>query len=146
MSVNQYTLSEVPVLIAPLDTGDSVTVTIYNKSDGTVIPLDSNSATEIGSTGLFRYTVDFTTPPTSGYNYYVAQFVGALQKRAVEFHWSQIDPILTFLNDIHGGGWEIVGNQQIFTKSDNSTIVATFNLVDVNGTPASRNVFKRTRV
>jgi len=49
-----------------------------------------------------------------------------------------------FLKEIEGGRWEIVSNQMIFYKSDNTTEVARFNLYS-NGSPSSANVTERTR-
>jgi len=48
---------------------------------------------------------------------------------------TRIDDIitdLTFVKDIEGGKWEIVGTQMIFYKDDNTTEVARFNIDDVN--------------
>ena len=83
----KYTLDQTPVLAEVMDSGDSVTVEIYNKSTGAAVGLDSSTATEIGSTGIYRYTVDFTSPPGSGENSYIYVFTGTLQKRYGEFDW-----------------------------------------------------------
>jgi len=53
---------------------------------------------------------------------------------------------ITFLKDIEGGKWKIVGNQMIFYKSDNSTEVARFNLFDDAGNPNQIRIFERARV
>ncbi len=86
--MDKYTLDQTPVLAEVLDSGDTVTVALYNLSTGAVIPLDANSATEVGSTGVYRYTVDFTTEPPSGKNYYHYIFTGTLQMRHGQFEWS----------------------------------------------------------
>jgi len=65
---------------------------------------------------------------------------------ALEATTQQIKTIVEFLQHIEGGKWEIVGNQMIFYEDDNTTVVATFNLFDVDGNPAMENVFKRERV
>jgi hypothetical protein len=51
-----------------------------------------------------------------------------------------------FNKDIEGGKWEIVNNQMIFYKEDNTTEVARFNLFDSAGNPTSTNVSRRERV
>jgi len=68
--------------------------------------------------------------------------IDAIKAKTDTISWDDI----TFLKDIEGGKWQIVGNQMIFYKSDNSTEVARFNLFDEAGTPAMMNVFKRERV
>ncbi len=56
------------------------------------------------------------------------------------------DAKLEFIKQINGGRWKIVGNQMIFYKEDNTTVVATFNLFDQNGNPSMVNVFDRQKV
>lgn len=53
---------------------------------------------------------------------------------------------LQFLRDIEGGKWEIVGEQMIFYKANNTTEVARFDLFNEAGIPSAQNVFKRERV
>jgi len=53
---------------------------------------------------------------------------------------------VTFIRDIEGGRWRIVGTQMVFYKEDNVTEVARFNLFDVNGSESASNVFERQRV
>jgi len=83
-----YTLDQTPVLAEVLDSGDVVTVTIYNKATGAAVPLDDNTTAEIGVTGIYRHTVDFTTKPSSGKNTYIYVFTGTLQVRYGEFDWN----------------------------------------------------------
>lgn len=55
---------------------------------------------------------------------------------------------LQFLVDIEGGRWKLdtTNNKMIFYKSDNSTIVAQFNLTDSQGNATTARVFERTRI
>lgn len=53
---------------------------------------------------------------------------------------------VTFIRDIEGGRWRIVGTQMVFYKEDNVTEVARFNLFDTNGSESASNVFERQRV
>lgn len=55
--------------------------------------------------------------------------------------------ILNFLKNIEGGRWRIDTdtNQMIFYKDDNTTVVATYDLFDSDGTPSSINVFERRK-
>lgn len=50
------------------------------------------------------------------------------------------------LIDIQYGRWKIVGNQMVFYKEDNSTVVATYNLFDDLGAPSMDAVFDRVKV
>jgi hypothetical protein len=56
------------------------------------------------------------------------------------------DTEIAFLVDVLGGKRQIVGNQLIISKADNTTEVCRFNLYDENGDPAMVNIYKRTRV
>jgi hypothetical protein len=53
---------------------------------------------------------------------------------------------LSFVKNIEGGKWHIVGNQMIFYEEDNVTEVCRFNLFDSNGTPTMTDSYKRERV
>ena len=50
------------------------------------------------------------------------------------------------LIDIEYGRWKIIGNQMIFYKEDNSTVIATYNLFDDLGVPSMDAVFDRVKV
>lgn len=124
-----YRLDETPVLSEVLDSGDTVTVSIYNKATGAVVPLDAAAATEIGSTGIYRYTVDMTSPPEYGKNTFVYVFTGALQKRYGEFNWNDDEQIFngritidTTSGGTAGTAWPI-GSRT--TPSDNITDART---------------------
>jgi hypothetical protein len=59
---------------------------------------------------------------------------------------TQMSGTLASLYDIQYGRWQIVGNQMIFYKDDNSTVVARFNLFDDMGAPTMDAVFDRVKV
>ena len=58
-----------------------------------------------------------------------------------------LDTKITFIYDISGGKWTVDAalNKKKCFKSDNSTPVATFSLKDVDGNPASDDVYERVR-
>lgn len=63
--------------------------------------------------------------------------------------WSMVNSItgsISLMRDLTEGRWRIIGNQMLFYKSDNSTLVATFNLFDSAGNPTMDAVFERRRV
>jgi Ni2+-binding GTPase involved in maturation of urease and hydrogenase len=49
------------------------------------------------------------------------------------------------LREIETGKWELVENQLILYKSDNTTEIVRFDLFDQNNDPSMANVFKRVR-
>lgn len=53
--------------------------------------------------------------------------------------------LMEFIYAIDGGRRRIIGNQEIFYKSDNITEVARFNLLDADGQPSTDEVYERTR-
>ena len=60
---------------------------------------------------------------------------------------STIETDIQFLIDVAGGRWKIdeTANQMVFYKSDNTTEVARFNLLDINGNATNKNIFERVR-
>jgi len=107
MAATIYKLDETPVLAENLESGDTVTVAIYNKATGAAVSLSASSATEIGTTGIYRYTVAMTTPPEYGKNTYIYIFTGTLQKRYGEFNWIDDESVFTDDSvhlDFTGGG------------------------------------------
>lgn len=66
METQRFTLTELPVLAEQFTTGDTVTISMADLSDGATVTLTSASCTEIGSSGIFRWPVsNITTYPTS---------------------------------------------------------------------------------
>jgi len=59
---------------------------------------------------------------------------------------SSIETDVEFVKDLTGGRWYINNNQLILYKSDNTSVVATFNLYDAAGLPTMTNVVDRQRV
>lgn len=76
----------------------------------------------------------------------LAPTAGAPADDSIDKYLNDLKDIGTFLEGIEGGRWEIIDNQMIFRKSDNVTVIATFNLFDADGTPTMENVFERVRV
>ena len=50
------------------------------------------------------------------------------------------------IKDFESGRWHIVGNTMNFYKSDNTTLIASFDLYDDQGLPSSESIFQRRRV
>ena len=64
----------------------------------------------------------------------------------VEPKVDQLIEDVTFLVDVEGGKWELIGNQFIFYKADNVTEVARFNTFNEAGLPAMENIMKCERI
>lgn len=125
-------------------TGLSPTINVW-KDDGTLV-VDAQAMVEIAG-GFYKY--DF-----SGYDEsldYCIQADGGAGLEANDrymFNTNEVGQVtedLTFLKDIEGGKWKIVDNQMIFYKSDNTTEVARFNLLDANGNPTMTSILERER-
>lgn len=131
-------------------------VNVYSarKSDANITQLvtDANMSFEVDG-GIYGYyystSVDYTL-----YDYLITvEYVGALSYDAntwynfnADIDTSEIDTDLTFLKDIEGGRWRMIGNQMIFYESDNVTEVARFDLKDSDGNATMTDVFERVRV
>lgn len=61
----RYQLDENTYILGKFNTGDTVTIALYDLSDDSAEALDNNSCSEIGSTGVFKWNVsNITTTPT----------------------------------------------------------------------------------
>jgi len=59
-------VGETTYLIGSFATGETVTIAVYDLSDGSAVAVDSASCAEIGATGWYRWgTGEITTPATS---------------------------------------------------------------------------------
>lgn len=66
----RYSLSETTNILGKFATEDTVTISLYDISDGSVVDLDDDSCTEISTTGIFKWnTSNITTPPTEAIEY-----------------------------------------------------------------------------
>lgn len=84
-----YDLSITPILKASLDTTEAgVTVTTYNRNTGAAVSQTSSTATQDpASSGRWKWTVAFTSPPTNGLNQYSTKFVGTTYSQVVWIEW-----------------------------------------------------------
>ncbi len=66
----RYQITESPWILGQFVAGDTVTITIYDLSDSSAVTLDSNSCSEVGTTGIFKWnTSDIGTQPTEMVEY-----------------------------------------------------------------------------
>ena len=60
----RYTIAENVWIVSKFNTGDTVTITLYDLSTGNLVALSSNTCTEIAATGVFRWnTTDIQVAP-----------------------------------------------------------------------------------
>ena len=70
MRYQTSTIGETVYLAGWLPTGGTVTIILYDLSDGSTVTLDSASCTEIGSSGMYRWpSSNVTTQPTTNKSY-----------------------------------------------------------------------------
>lgn len=66
----RYQIAETPTILGKFNTGDTVTITLYDLSDESSETLTSNACNELGSTGVFYWsTSNITTQPTAFIEY-----------------------------------------------------------------------------
>lgn len=110
---------------------DTSAITNASADDTYELRVDCASATNVPQTGEIK----------------VGQFVddvdAAISSRAPSGEYdTEIAALIgdiTFIKDIEGGRWNLVGGQMIFYEDDNTTEVARFDITtDVNGNPIER--------
>jgi hypothetical protein len=60
--MSRYLVTETPYILGEFNTGDAVTVTVYDMA-GAVIPTTNPNATEIAATGVFQWSTALLTNP-----------------------------------------------------------------------------------
>lgn len=112
-----------------------------------------NSRTTVGvyqlATGSGIYAANVPYPDQfNGQILWDAPAVGIFSASwaAEQQNFQENDPRIADLYNISYGRWKISNNQMVFYKSDNATIVATFNLFDSSGNPTMDAVFDRQKV
>lgn len=131
-------------------------VRVYHVAGGVEIEdLASTAMSQVGSTNIWRYV---WKPANLSANKYTAEYTlvdsGSLTATSGEdivvgYLESKIDTISTNVNtikEIETGRWKIVNNQLLLYGSDNTTLIATFNLFDSSGLPTSENPMDRVKV
>lgn len=66
----RYQVAEQPWVLGKFDSGDTVTIALYDLADSSTPTLTSNACSEIGSTGVFKWrTSSLQSQPTSKTEY-----------------------------------------------------------------------------
>lgn len=112
--------------------------------DGTpVLALTSSTLTA-------KYTFHFEQTAPTGLDanklYIMETVINAGAQSYTTYDFISIDPTTQTILDIEKGKWEVVGNQMIFYKPDNTTEICRFNLFDSSGSPTSTAPVKRVKV
>lgn len=138
---------------------DTVGSVVTPRTTAGVYQLTSGSglyAAYISFPDSFRGQVMWDCPPTTGSLGQILSQSFATEQYNYEENNPLVDDIdakvtqmsgtIGQLYDIQFGRWKIVGNQMLFYKDDNATLVATFNLFDDVGAPSMDAVFERVKV
>lgn len=107
-------------------------------------PRSTTGVHEVGTnTGIFAAQVTFDTQFSGSILWDTG---GASPVYAAE-QYNPTAENIEFIKDIEGGRWTINGttNKMTFYKSDNTTVVAEFDLQDSGGAPSVSEVFTRLR-
>jgi len=108
------------------------------------VPRSTTGVHEVGTnTGIFAAQVTFDTQFSGSILWDTG---GASPVYAAE-QYNPTAENIEFIKDIEGGRWTINGttNKMTFYKSDNTTVVAEFDLQDSGGAPSVSEVFTRLR-
>lgn len=148
----RHTIAENINILGKFDTGDTVTISLYDLSDNSSEPLSNNECVPIGSTGVFKWnSSNIQTAPAGFVEFLWIMDNGTYKQYGKIVLGGYPDSLLTditFIKDIEGGDWERIGVQMIFYKPGGAEI-ARFNLFKFDGTPATESdteVAKRERV
>lgn len=103
---------------------------------------------EIGSTG--RYVASFTPAAAGNFHLSITCTDDRVQGDSFEVEVADLDSMqtdVTFCKNMLGGRWRIdeSTNKMTFYEDDNTTVVATFSLKDIDGTGAFDHIYERTR-
>ena len=122
----------------------TVGFTLIDAAGSTSVGRSTTGVHEVGtSTGIYAAQITFAT-----------QFSGSILwdtgSSSPVYAAEQYNPTaenIEFIKDIEGGRWTINGttNKMTFYKSDNTTVVAEFDLQDSSGSPSVSEVFTRLR-
>jgi hypothetical protein len=81
MDWQKFSLAEAPILAEQFTTLDTVTISIADLSDDSVVALDTNSCTEVTTSGVFKFPLsNITTYPTTPVEYVYIMTNGATTK------------------------------------------------------------------
>lgn len=132
--------------ITPL-TGQAASCTSYLSYNGTA-GSEAVTIAEIGSSG--HYAAYFTPTASGSFHLSITCPDDRVQGDHFEVEDADLDSLdtkVTFIYDIEGGRWIIdeATNKQKFYKADGSTEVAIFSMENIDGNPASDDVYERTR-
>lgn len=151
----RYSKDENTYILAEFTSGDTVKIDVYRLSDNNKV-VDGASTSEVSSTGTFKYL--FNIVVTEKTEFLLIMNNGTTDKKGKLILGGYPDDLsdkivlvgdnVDFIKEIEGGRWRIntSTNQMVFYKSDNVTVVATFNLFDSSGDASSTNVFERVLV
>lgn len=96
----RYKLSENTYILGRFPSGSTVTITLYDLSDNSIVSLSSNACQEVGTTGIFKWsTANIASQPTT----------------RKEYLWVMSDGTVSSLGKIVLGGYpdDILSSSQV---------------------------------
>jgi hypothetical protein len=124
-------------------TGLTPIISILQVSDQSDVTPSDNEFIEIG---LGFYFFDFSESDNTEDYVALADSVTLTGPEKYAPCITEVQGEISFIKDMRGGRWRVVGDQMIYYKEDNLTEVARFDLFDVDGNPAMTAIYDRTRV
>lgn len=127
-------------------TGLSPTVDIWRLSDDVQV-VTAGAFTEVGG-GSYKYNF---AAYDEDEEYFMVADGGATLANMERYKYGGSEDAdnksIVFCADVAGGRWKIdeSTNELLLYKADNVTLVATFDLTDMSGTPTYRDIFERSR-
>jgi len=141
----RYELTEAPHVLGKFDSGDTVTISLYDISTGAAVALTSGSCSEIGATGVFKWAAsDIQTQPTAFAEYLWVMSNGAISAYG-KLTLGGYPDLVSFALKFVANRMQLdsTTNQLRLYDDDGVTVIHTFNLLDAAGQPATSNVFDR---
>lgn len=100
MDLHRFSLSETPVLCEELGVSETVTITVYDMADNSLVALDDNSCTEVGA-GYYVWDMsNITTYPTTDKQYLCVMSDGVDEKASMVFLGGYADEGITGANQV----------------------------------------------
>lgn len=135
----------------------SMSFDVYKDTSGT--NLSQPAITEIGTSGVYKFTPVFADP-TKGIVYILNTGAGGNPARIARFmrpedyitdNITDIQTVLSNIKEYQQGKWQIFTSggdnfRMVFYDTTGSTVLAKYDLADDSGAPTTTNVFKRTKV
>ena len=170
----RYSLTEATHVLGKFDSGDTVTISLYDISTGAAVAFTSGSCSEIGATGVFGWAVsNIQTAPEEFTEYLWVMSNGTISsygklslggyldhvdadissRLAADGYTApdnttivEIDAKIDTVRKLVSNRAKLEGNQLILYDDDGTTPIKTYDLFDADGNPSMTEVYDRVPV